>query len=100
MALKPAGKAMLIIGVVAVIGGGIVMSGALDKIGHTKQSPVNGDGEVVKTAPMPQVAYPETSTQVYSAPTAPAAPAPQPAAAAPSNQGDALDALIRQSGKK
>jgi hypothetical protein len=62
--------------------------------GASKQAPINGDGEVVQTAPLPQVAERPDPAPVVQA------PAPQPAAAAPSNKDDALDALIRQSGTK
>jgi hypothetical protein len=39
MALKPAGKAMIIGVVVAAIAGGLIMSGALDKLGSIQAGP-------------------------------------------------------------
>jgi hypothetical protein len=93
MALKPAGKAILITVAAVVIGVGGVYSGILDKF--TKKKP-----DEVVSAPMPQSA--ETTQAPAPAPDpvpvvhAPPEPTPQ---AAPS-KGDAFDQLIRQSGAK
>ena len=82
MAMKPAGKAIIILAIVGAVGAAIWQSGLLDKA----PVPVS-----IHPALMPEPAAPSVP-----AATAQAAPAPTPAAAPVK---DAMDALIHEQKK-
>lgn len=86
MAMKPAGKAIMVGVIAAAAGLGIWFSGALNKLPETAKAP----------APAEQAVVP----QVPPAPVEAAAPAPAYSApAAPTAQDAALDALINKAKK-
>lgn len=93
MAMKPAGKAILI-GVFALIAvGGIYQSGVL------KSAPKPEVVEAPVPEPMPAVSAKEAADEAAQAATA-ARPTPPQPINTPPQQSDAFDQLIRQSGKK
>ena len=93
MAMKPAGKAIIILAIVGAVGAGVWKSGLLDKA----PVPVSVHPTLMPEPAAAAAPAPVAPVAVAPASPAPAAPAAPTPAAAPAK--DAMDALIHEQKK-